>query len=182
MGELESLYLSMRGGIASLVSRIVPPDDVEDIIQETYLRLIRVAMVDEIRNPRAYIYRVARNLALDSIKKADNAWTISFEEDFHEAGARTDDVVRQAQSREEFAVFCAAVRHLPRQARRVFVLKKVHGLTQRQIAVDLGISESTVEKHVALAVRRCARYMRRYEYEASEDQIRNAQPASLNSR
>ena len=163
MGALEPLYLEMRGGIASMVSRYVPPDDVEDIVQETYLRLYRVAMVDEIQNPRAYIYRIARNLALDSLKKADNAQTVPFIEDFPEPGTRSDDVVKQVESEEEFGHFCESVRRLPTQARRVFVMKKVYGLTQRQISADLGISQSTVEKHVALASRRCARYMRRFE-------------------
>lgn len=161
MGALELLYLDMRGGIASMVSRYVAPDDVEDIVQETYLRLCRVAMVDEIQNPRAYIYRIARNLALDSLKKADNAKTVPLLEDFPEPGTRSDDVVRHVESSEEFAHFCDSVRRLPAQAQRVFVLKKVYGFSQRRIASDLGISQSTVEKHVALASRRCSRYMRR---------------------
>ncbi len=166
MDELEPLYLSMRGGIASMVSRIVPPDEVDDIVQETYLRLWRVAMADEIQNPRAYIYRIARNLALDSLKKADNAQTVPFIEDFPEPGTRHDNVLKHIESREAFGHFCESVQRLPEQARRVFVLKKVYGHTQRRIASDLGISESTVEKHVALASRRCARFMRRYDPES----------------
>lgn len=162
LGELDKLYLTMKGGIASMVARYVGPDDVQDIVQETYLRLCRVAMVDEIQNPRAYIYRIARNLALDSLKKADNALTVPFLEEFPEPGTRSDDVVRHVESREEFGHFCESVRQLPAQARRVFVMKKVYGFTQRRIAEDLGISQSTVEKHVALATRRCSGYMRRY--------------------
>ena len=123
MSVLELLYLDMRGGIASMVSRYVAPDDVEDIVQETYLRLCRVAMVDEIQNPRAYIYRIARNLALDSLKKADYAQTVPLIEDFPEPGTRSDDVVKHVESREEFGHFCDSVRRLPAQARRVFGLK-----------------------------------------------------------
>lgn len=174
MDELESLYLTMRGGIASMVSRIVPPDEVEDIVQETYLRLCRVAMADEIQNPRAYIYRIARNLALDSLKKADNAQTVPFIEDFAELGTRSDDVVKNVESKEEFGHFCDSVRRLPAQARRVFVLKKVYGFSQRRIAADLGISQSTVEKHVALASRRCARYMSRFESKGPETRVSSA--------
>ena len=168
MGALVPLYLEMRGGIASMVSRYVPPDDVEDIVQETYLRLCRVAMVDEIQNPRAYIYRIARNLALDSLKKADNAQTVPLIEDLPETGTRSDDVIKQVESEEEFGHFCDSVRRLPAQARRVFIMKKVYGFTQRRIATDLGISQSTVEKHVALASRRCSRYMRRFKSSGPE--------------
>lgn len=146
-----------------MIARIVPPDDVEDIVQETYLRLCRVAIVDEIQNPRAYIYRIARNLALDSLKKADNALTTPFTEEFCESQTRYDDVLKHVESREEFEHFCESVRRLPTQARRVFILKKVYGFTQRRIAEDLDISQSTVEKHVALATRRCSQYMRLHE-------------------
>ena len=163
MDDFEPLYLTMRVGIASMVARIVPPHAVEDIVQETYLRLCRVAMADEIQNPRAYIYRIARNLALDSLKKADNSQTVPYIDDFPEPGSRSDDVIRHIEAREEFDRFRESVKRLPEQARRVFILKKVYGHTQRRIAGDLGISESTVEKHVALASRRCARYMRRHD-------------------
>ena len=153
----------MRGGIARVVSRIVPPDDVEDIVQETYLRICKVAIAAEIQYPRSYIYRTARNLALDSIKRADNAITTTLNEDVGHTGTRSDAVINQIESQEEFGHFCESVLRLPLQARRVFVLKKVYGFSQREIAADLGISESTVEKHVALAIRRCADHMNQRE-------------------
>ena len=162
MDELEPLYLAMRDRVASMVSRIVPRDDVDDIVQETYLRLCRVVMVDEIQNPKAYIYRIARNLALDSLKKADNALTVSYIEEFPEPGARSDDVCKKVESEEEFRYFCESVKRLPKQSRRVFVMQKVYGFSQRQIGHELGISQSTVEKHVSLATRRCAQYMDRH--------------------
>jgi RNA polymerase sigma-70 factor (ECF subfamily) len=160
----------MRGGIASMLSRFVPPADIDDIVQETYLRLCRVVVVDEIQNPRAYIYRIARNLAFDSLKRADNALTTPFSEDFPEQGPYSDEVLKHIESREEFGQFCESVQRLPAQARRVFVLKKVYGYTQQQISEDLGISQSTVEKHVALAIRRCSRFMRRYDPKSPEAQ------------
>ena len=78
-----------------------------------------------------------------------------------------DETFEQAASSEEFGHFCEAVRQLPLQARRVFVLKKVYGYSQREIVRELGIAESTVEKHVALAVRRCAAYLREESWQAS---------------
>ncbi len=161
MRGLEPMYLDLRGGIAGMVAKIVPQDDVDDIVQETYLRICRVAMVDEIQNPRAYIYRVARNLALDSLKRSDNSQTVPLIEELALHGPRTDDVSVQAESQQMYARFQESVQRLPAQARRVFVMKKVYGYTQKQISDNLGISQSTVEKHVALAVRRCSRYMLR---------------------
>ena len=166
MQEIRDLFLSMRLRIARAVSRIVPPHEVEDIVQETYVRLCQVAKPDQIQHPKSYLFRTARNLALDSVKRAENRlgepWNERLEEGFGNAGAEVDEVLEQAASSEEFGRFCEAVQLLPVQARRVFVLKKVYGYSQREIAEELGLAQSTVEKHVALAVRRCAEYMSRH--------------------
>lgn len=161
--EIRDLFLSMRPGLARAVSGIVPPHEVEDVVQETYVRLCQVAGPGHIRHPKSYLFRTARNLALDSVKRAEHrrcgSWT---EEGMGNAGAEVDEVLEQAASSEEFGRFCEAVRLLPVQARRVFVLKKVYGYSQREIAAELGLAQSTVEKHVALAVRRCAEHLREH--------------------
>lgn len=159
MSKLEELYLSMRPGIRRMVSRIVPPDDVEDIVQETYIRVCRVIVAHEIRHPRSYLYQTARNLAFDSIKRADNALGVSWTEDADYSATNSNTVIDTIESTANFERFCESVEQLPPQARRVFVLKKVYGFTQREIAAELSISESTVEKHVALGSRRCSENM-----------------------
>ena len=159
MGGLEELYLSMRGSLAGMVARIVPPDEVEDIVQETYVRLRTVLIAEEIRHPRSYLYQTARNLALDSIKRAGNARSVEWREDAEYAATVNDPIVENIDTSRSYRQFCDSVERLPNRARQVFVLKKVYGYTQREIAAELDISESTVEKHVALASRRCAEYM-----------------------
>ena len=163
MDEIRDIFLSVRLGIARAVSKIAPPHEVEDIVQETYVRLCQVGAPERIRHPKSYLYRTARNLALDSLKRADNRATEHWDEDVHDGLDATwiglDETYEQAASGEEFGHFCEAVRQLPVQARRVFVLKKVYGYSQREIAGELGLAESTVEKHVALALRRCVVYM-----------------------
>ena len=164
MDDIRDIFLSARLGIARAVSKIVPPHEVEDIVQETYVRLCQVGASEQIHHPRSYLYRTARNLALDSLKRAENRVTEQWNEDVEYgraiAGTEADETFGQAASSEEFGHFCEAVRRLPVQARRVFVLKKVYGYSQREIASELGLAESTVEKHVALAVRRCAAFMK----------------------
>ena len=160
--EIRDLFLSMRPGLARAVSGIVPPHEVEDIVQETCVRLCQVARPEHIRHPKSYLFRTARNLALDSVKRAEHRRCGPWDkEGIGNAGAEVDEVLEQAASSEEFGRFCEAVRLLPVQARRVFVLKKVYGYSQREIADELGLAQSTVEKHVALAVRRCAEHMRK---------------------
>ncbi len=156
MGPMEELFLSLRGGISRMVSRIVSPDEVEDIVQDTYIRLRRAVVSQEIKNPRAYLYQTARNLALDSIKKAANSRATEWQESADYAASHGDLVLNAIDSADAFGRFIESVNQLPPRAQSVFVLKKVYGYTQREIASELGISESTVESHVALAVRRCA--------------------------
>ena len=164
MDDIRDIFLSTRLGIARAVSKIVPPHEVEDIVQETYVRLCQVGAPERIHHPQSYLYKTARNLALDSLKRTENRVTEQWNEDVENsraiAGMEVDETFEQAASSEEFGHFCEAVRRLPVQARRVFVLKKVYGYSQREIASELGLAESTVEKHVALAVRRCAAFMK----------------------
>ncbi len=159
-----SLYLSMRKHLARAVSRIVPPKDVEDIVQETYVRLCQVEKKDDIRTPRSFLFKIARNLALDQVKRAESRLAIvSVDRDeksgFYEHENLVDQTYAQVVSNEEFALFCEAVRHLPVQCRKAFVLRKVYGYSQREVADKLNLSESTVEKHIALGIKRCTYFM-----------------------
>ena len=179
LNEISDIFLSIKLGLARAVSKIVPPHEVEDVVQETYVRLCQVGAPEKINHPKSYLYKMARNLALDSLKRADNRITDSWHEGTESSGdfARLsrDETLEQAASSEEFGRFCEAVRQLPIQARRVFVLKKVYGYSQREIASELGLAESTVEKHVALAIRRCTVFMWEREWlESGQDNLKEA--------
>lgn len=63
--RLIDTYINLREQIARLVMRIVPPKEVEDIVQETYVRICQVDNKEAIREPRSYLFRMAQNLALD---------------------------------------------------------------------------------------------------------------------
>ena len=160
--RLLKTYLSSRSFLKRLVSRIVPPDEIEDIVQETYVRICKVRSPAQIREPQAFMVRTARNLALDHLKKSENRLVSARDVDAPQAGAWTsgdDNTFAQAATDEEFSMFCEAVRRLPVQCRRVFVLKKVYGHTQKEIARNLQISESTVEKHIAKGMKACIRFL-----------------------
>ena len=158
-----SVYMSLRGSLARAVSRIVPPKEIEDIVQETYVRVCQIEKKDKIREPRSFLFKTAHNLALDHIKRAESRLADSVEEigesGFGEAERIGDETFDQVASDEEFSLFCEAVRQLPMQCRRAFILKKVYGHSQREIATNMNLSESTVEKHIAQGVQRCAYFM-----------------------
>lgn len=159
---ISDIFLSCRNYLAHVVSRIAPPDEIEDIVQETYVRACQIKLDSEIKEPRALMVTIAKNLAFDHLKRADRRLTVQFEDgagaEHVEDSASGADPLRRIVSNEEFAFFCEAVRLLPAQCRKVFVLKKVYGYSQREIARKLKISESTVEKHVAKGMKQCANF------------------------
>lgn len=154
--------MSLRKALESVVRGIVPPKEIEDIVQETYVRACQAERVTEIRTPRSFLYKTARNLAIDYAKRAETRLTIDedvSEETWLDLHEMPDHTLEQACSDEEFSIFCDAVRHLPTECRKTFVLKKVYGYSQREIAEELGLSQSTIEKHVAQGVKRCSHYI-----------------------
>lgn len=161
---INNAFLSWRDYLARVVSRIVPPQDIEDIVQDTYVRASQFHSKEEIKSPGAFMRKIARNLALDHVKRAEWRLTSSLDEDMElqigQFQGLIDEPFQQVASSEEFAHFCEAVRQLPLTCRRTFVLKKVYGHSQRDIARELNLSESTVEKHIAAGLKRCTHYMR----------------------
>ena len=162
--NISNLFISLRSTLTRAVSRIVPPKEIEDIVQETYVRVCQVEKQDEIRYPRSFMLKTAKNLALDYVKRAETRLTISnsdndFDWDLVDIGGSEDDTFNRVAANQEFGYFCDAVRLLPLQCRKAFILRKVYGYSQKEIAERLDISENTVEKHVATGIKRCTYFM-----------------------
>jgi RNA polymerase sigma-70 factor (ECF subfamily) len=159
-GSIAEVFASVRAQLARVVSRVVGPADIEDIVQETFLRSYEAEFARKIAHPRAFLLKTAWNLALNHVDRSERRVVDSFE-DLPGAESLSDgeSVESQLESQERLRLFCRAVRELPLQCRRAFLLKKVYGMSQRDIAQYLGISESTVEKHVAKGILRCWTYL-----------------------
>ena len=155
------VFMAARDSMIRMVSRIVPPKEIEDIVQETYVRICQMDKREPVEQPKSFLMKTARNLAYDHLKKAETRLADGVETDcdFDVEASMHDEVFENIASSEEFAHFCEAVRQLPVQCRRVFVLKKVYGYSQREIAKEMTLSESTVEKHIAVGFKKCASYM-----------------------
>lgn len=136
-------------------------EDIEDLVQETYMRIYAIADRDSVDSPRALLFRIAHNLAVERARRQVSRATDSVA-DFEPLGVDTMEAPpdEQLDARRRFEAFCAAVDRLPPLCRRVFVLRKVYKLTHAEIAEVLGVSHSTIEKHVAKGLTRCRDHLR----------------------
>jgi RNA polymerase sigma factor (sigma-70 family) len=156
---LES-FLTARPLLIRFIGRIVRPDEIEDIVQETFVLSYAAAREQQIANPRAFMLRIATNIALNHVTRAERKLNCSLDDlNGMDLSSHIDSVEARCQSEERFLVFCRAVADLPVCCRRVFILKKVYGLRQSEIAEYLGLSPSTIEKHVARGMLLTAQYM-----------------------
>jgi len=107
-------------------------------------------------SPRALLFRVARNLAVDRARQR-RAHATDEVADFEPLNVSSEEAEpdEQVDLHRRFEAFCAAVDSLPPLCRRVFVLRKVYQLSHEEIAEVMGLSRSTIEKHVAKGLIRC---------------------------
>ncbi len=142
--------------------------DIDDICQETILRALEAEKSKEIREPRAFLFGVARNVARKELDKRSRQLVDFLEEFTPEQYASEEPSVEDSiDSKQRMLIFGDAVASLPAQCQKVFILKKVHGYSHKDVSKHLGISVSTVEKHVASGLKRCSDYMIRHESESA---------------
>ena len=134
--------------------------DIEDVCQETILRALEAEKTRDIHEPRAFLFGVTRNIVRKKLD-SESRTIIDFIEDFGDIEYLSSEpsIDECLYGKRKMLVFWDAVSKLPAQCQKVFILKKVHGYSHKEIAKILEISISTVEKHAATGLKRCSEYM-----------------------
>ncbi len=128
--------------------------EIDDIVQETYAKILSLDSVDGIRNPRAYAYQIAHSILVSQVRRS-RVVSIRATGDVERLGVAAPDPSpeRQLADRDELRELARAIASMPRKCRIVFTLRRIEGLDHQEIARRLRISRKTVEKRMTQGLR-----------------------------
>lgn len=143
-----------------LVRQTHCPETASDILQDAFLRLIHSDSRNDLKNPRAFLYKIVGNLAIDYLRSSNRR--LARHADESELTVQADPappLEQQLYSQEQIAHLRLAISELPPRCREVFIMHKFKHYPYSVIMQELGISESTVLKHIVKAMEHCRRRM-----------------------
>ncbi len=145
-------------------------EDIDDMAQETFLKAYKFTQHRKMDYPKAYLFQVAKSVAMKELTKKSRQMTDYIEESCNVEAGDQSSPEEQVIAEQTIAVLCDAIAELPPQCRRVFLMRKYQALSHRQIAQALDISVSAVEQHITNGIKRC---------KLSLDKMENAGGSSL---
>lgn len=152
--QIEDLFRRYRDELTRrLLSMVKSRETAADLLQETYVRILRLANTQSVDQPRALLHRIARNLAIDHLRTYKGGQNLSESLDVAlEMPCPVPSQERVLLGKERLQVFIQAVENLPPRTREAFLLHRLEGLSYREIGERMGISISGVDKHIRRAI------------------------------
>ncbi|MCP1572601.1 extracytoplasmic-function sigma-70 factor [Herbaspirillum rubrisubalbicans] len=132
-------------------------DEIADLMQEVYVRLYEASCVSRPEQPKAFMFSIARNLLIDRARRSQVVSIEAYAD--LEALEITPDLLspeRHAIGLQELRLLQRALDELPERCRQVVKLRKIDGLSQREVAMHMGIAEDTVERQISKGIRAMA--------------------------
>lgn len=170
-------FLQNQTALKRFLGRMLPiAADVEDAAQEVFLRAHIAASTETVVSPKAFLFRIARNLAINERAQMWHTSTTLIGDSYDLHGLGADDAVSSEDrwdSDRKMLLFSEAVAHLPAKCQQVFVLRKLYDVSHKEIAKKLGVSVSTVEKHIATGLARCTEYLSKHGYCVGDNSARS---------
>lgn len=160
--EVQPHDAALRSWLRARFPAVLDPDD---LVQECYVRLLKSHQTGPIACPKAFLFVTARNLALNRLRhqrheNLDTLAEIDSSGVYDEAAGVSEAVTRS----EDFQILTQAIQSLPDRCRQIMTLRKIYGLSQREVAARLGISEHTVEAQGSIGLRKCIEFFREKGY------------------
>ena len=137
---------------------------VDDIVQEAFLRAIKARDRGVLYSPKAFLFKVSRNLAIDYLRKKSKylAEPIAHLEESNVI--RLSESVPEMVSRnQEFEILKKAIQSLPERCREIFTMRRIYGIQQKEIAEPLGLSRNTVSAQLTIGLRKGSEFFEKFE-------------------
>ncbi|MFC7292779.1 RNA polymerase sigma factor [Hirschia litorea] len=171
MTPLLKAYIENKDSLQRFLRRYLSrTQDIEDVSQEAFLRTFMANRSKKINAPRAFLFQTAKNLALNELVKKSNTTTDNVEDIDVACGATwfENSVDVGYESKQKLVLLTEAVASLPSRCQKVFILRKIEGLKVKEIAHQLGISVSAVEKQIAIGILKCEDYLSERGYDPED--------------
>jgi len=157
--EIKPHESALRGYLHDRVPERV---DVDDVVQETYRRILDVRNKKTIEHPRGLLFTIARNAATDLFRKRKNSRTISITEiDTVPVLDSTDNPDEALGRTDEVEMLNQAILALPKRCRQIFILRKLENLSHKEISERMEISVHTVESQLTKGLKKCQKFFER---------------------
>lgn len=159
MGYLffEELHRQEEGRLKRFfMRRLRNQDDALDATQETFARMLGIAPRRRIENPQAYLFQIAKSVASrNGAQLMADRQMMSSDHEIDEIAEDAPCQERIVAARQHLKIMARAIEGLPARCQEVFILSRLHGLANGEIAKALGISRNMVEKHIMRALITC---------------------------
>lgn len=140
---------------AWLQARFPNESECDDIVQEGVCRVLQARVKKEVRSPKAFLFATVRNLAVAKHRKSlrEGEFVLA---DLDELGVfdESEDVSTAVARAEELELLTRAIQSLPDRCRQIITLRKIYGMSQAEIARELGISINTVDTQASIGMRK----------------------------
>lgn len=160
--NITSTFIEHSSFMKKFLSRFLNCEqDIEDVVQEVYIRATqaegeRKKQGKAIEQPKAFLFTIAKNLAVNELNRKVRQTHQYIDDCVHDLPEQASDSLETEYDAEiSLGAYCEAVAALPEKCRKAYLLRKVHGLSHKEIALQLGISISSVEKYLKIGIVSC---------------------------
>jgi RNA polymerase sigma factor (sigma-70 family) len=162
LSVITRVFIENSSFIKSFLRRFLHSQhDIEDVAQQAYLKAYCAEQEKSIEHPKSYLFTIAKNIAINELTKKSNRVTEYLEEcDDSVSFELSATLESEVEAEQSLGIYCDAVAALPEACRRVFLLRRVHGLKQTEIAETLGVSLRNVEMHLQKGTLKCREFVR----------------------
>ncbi len=152
-----------------LTARFSSYSEIDDVIQESYFRLLKANDSGPIVNPRAYLFVTAKNIILGRLRHLTYERPKGFKEmDPLEIVDESKSPLDEATQNDEIRILIEAIQSLPKRCCQVMTLRKIYGYSQKEVAAQLKMKVNTVQVQSAIGLRKCEEYFKKIGYRKGE--------------